>query len=592
MNTELEYLARALSEQETVVIVQTLSFAGQLLRRSIKYISDNADRYGMNKSAIMNGFRLPIDYLHPEDRDDFVSAILAAREEGTNYSYRARLVGDNGKLHTVDFRIIFLSISEGETEIEYIIQDAESKAVSMESRVEQEIATVKVEKPAIAEPAVSDADMNHVLNVLAENNLAEFFQNISCAFNLYSSIVDGKGRILTRPVGPESFLGDFYDLFERPHYRELFRRLKKRVQDEGEPFISDMGNGNPDNLISAAPIYVEGNHVATWLLCAYDRKQAEDLKVIYKKQWDIADNVSSYMVKINTSIQKAEKLKKLEADTETHIRQKEIISDAIMNISDGMGCISRLFEAAGNEMKVDYIAMFGLTSPDSSTYEYKRAWFSHGRNKTVIDSTWNTGRYAEEYDTIKKKGCLIIDNKNMTNRIRVGIFRGNVRAVMIFPVNVDEKESAYIVFCENKAERTWTENDIAFAKEVSATAGRIIRYATGAENTDEANKTLLDIYNYLNVGVFIKDDQSGRVVFSNRTMNNMLGYEFTGTDSSVIIAHTGGSMGFGESGDRNKVTNWRKYIETLVKIVDITEIKIKWLNGEPASVYIVRPVEE
>ena len=112
MNTELEYLARALSEQETVVIVQTLSFAGQLLRRSIKYISDNADRYGMNKSAIMNGFRLPIDYLHPEDRDDFVSAILAAREEGTNYSYRARLVGDNGKLHTVDFRIIFLSIRD------------------------------------------------------------------------------------------------------------------------------------------------------------------------------------------------------------------------------------------------------------------------------------------------------------------------------------------------------------------------------------------------------------------------------------------------------------------------------------------------
>ncbi|MBQ6230210.1 MAG: hypothetical protein IJJ74_03730 [Eubacterium sp.] len=588
MNTELEYIIRALEEQQTVVIVQTVTFAGQLLRRSIKYISNNADRYGMNKSAIMNGFRLPIDYLHPEDREDFVSALMAAREAGTNYSYRARLVGDNGMLHTVDFRIIFLSIGESETDIEYIIHDAETKTVNTESKVEKEI-EVKEKEPGSEAAA---ADTEHVLNVLAENNLAEFFQNISCAFNLYSSIVDVKGRILTRPVGPESFLGDFYDLFERPHYRELYRRLRKRVQDEGEPFITDMGNGNPDNLISAAPIYVEDKYVATWLLCAYDRKQAEDLKAIYKKQWAIADNVSTYMVKINTSVQKAEKLKKLEEDTEKHIRQKEIISDAIMNISGGMACISNLFEAAGTEMKVDYIAMFGLTSPESDTYEYKRAWFSHGRNKTVIDSTWKTGRYPEEYDTIRKKGCLIIDNKNMTNRVRVGIFRGNVRAVMIYPAVIDEKESAYIVFCENQAERTWTENDIAFAKEVSETVGRILRYTNGEENADEANKTLLDIYNYLSVGIFIKDDQSGRVVFSNRTMNNMLGYDFTGGDSSVIIAHSGNAMGFGDNDDRNKVTNWRKYIESLVKIVDITEIRIKWLNGEPASVYIVRPVEE
>ena len=122
--------------------------------------------------------------------------------------------------------------------------------------------------------------------------------------------------------------------------------------------------------------------------------------------------------------------------------------------------------------------------------------------------------------------------------------------------------------------------------------GRILRYTNGEENADEANKTLLDIYNYLSVGIFIKDDQSGRVVFSNRTMNNMLGYDFTGGDSSVIIAHSGNAMGFGDNDDRNKVTNWRKYIESLVKIVDITEIRIKWLNGEPASVYIVRPVEE
>lgn len=585
MGSEFDYVARALTEQGTVVLVQSLFFSGQLLRRSIKYISDNAGVIGMNKTAIMSGFRLPIDYVHPEDREEFVNTITVARESGVNFAYSLRIVGDDGKLRTVEFRVIFLSNGENETEVEYLIHDAENRAVrtdSIETKISKEVAEEKVDKP----------NTDHVLDVLAENNLADFFQNISCAFNLYSSIVDNKGRILTRPVGPEGFLGDFYDLFERPHYRELFRRLKKRVQDEGEPFISDMGNGNPDNLISAAPIYVEDRLVATWLLCAYDKKQAEDLRVIYKKQWDIADNVSTYMIKINTSVQKAEKLKKLEQDIERQIRRKEIISDAITKLTDGMTGISSLFEAAGTEMKVDYIAMFGRTSPDSDTFEYKRAWFSHGRNKTVIDSTWNTRRYAEEYDIIKKNGCLIIDHKNMTNRIRVGIFHGNVRAVMILPVIIDGQDVAYIVFCENQAERTWTDYDIAFAKEVTDAASRIIRFATGEESADQANKTLLDIYNYLSVGIFIKDDQSGKVIFSNRTMNNMLGYDFTGGDSRIIVAHSGNTMGFGETTDRNRVTNWRKYIDSLVKIVDITEIRIKWLNGEPASVYIVRPVDE
>lgn len=585
MGSEFDYVARALTEQGTVVLVESLFFSGQLLRRSIKYISDNAGVIGMNKTAIMSGFRLPIDYVHPEDREEFVNTITVAMESGVNFAYTLRIVGDDGKLRTVEFRVIFLSNGENETEVEYLIHDAENRAVrtdSIETKISKEVAEEKVDK----------SNTDHVLDVLAENNLAEFFQNISCAFNLYSSIVDNKGRILTRPVGPEGFLGDFYDLFERPHYRELFRRLKKRVQDEGEPFISDMGNGNPDNLISAAPIYVEDRLVATWLLCAYDKKQAEDLRVIYKKQWDIADNVSTYMIKINTSAQKAEKLKKLEQDIERQIRRKEIISDAITKLTDGMTGISSLFEAAGTEMKVDYIAMFGRTSPDSDTFEYKRAWFSHGRNKTVIDSTWNTRRYAEEYDIIKKKGCLIIDHKNMTNRIRVGIFHGNVRAVMILPVIIDGQDVAYIVFCENQAERTWTDDDIAFAKEVTDVASRIIRFATGEESADQANKTLLDIYNYLSVGIFIKDDQSGKVIFSNRTMNNMLGYDFTGGDSRIIVAHSGNTMGFGETTDRNRVTNWRKYIDSLVKIVDITEIRIKWLNGEPASVYIVRPVDE
>ena len=89
----------------------------------------------------------------------------------------------------------------------------------------------------------------------------------------------------------------------------------------------------------------------------------------------------------------------------------------------------------------------------------------------------------------------------------------------------------------------------------------------------------------------VKDDKTGKVLFSNRTLNELIGYDFTGKDSAILIPPTGGVTGYPDSRNQDNVTNWRKYIDSLVKIVDVTEIKIKWLRGEPATVYIVRPVE-
>ena len=67
MNSEYGYISHALNKEKLVVIVQKISFSGFSIRRKIEFVSDNADLFGMNTSAMKNGLRLPVDYRQEQE---------------------------------------------------------------------------------------------------------------------------------------------------------------------------------------------------------------------------------------------------------------------------------------------------------------------------------------------------------------------------------------------------------------------------------------------------------------------------------------------------------------------------------------------
>ena len=125
----------------------------------------------------------------------------------------------------------------------------------------------------------------------------------------------------------------------------------------------------------------------------------------------------------------------------------------------------------------------------------------------------------------------------------------------------------------------------------------MLENAEGDDNIRKVNKHLIETYNNFKVGVFIRDAYSGEVLFSNAKMNEMLGYDFKGGDSRVILTDlhdrydniTGMRKPFIT---KEKVVNWRSYIQRLDDIMDITEVQIEWLKGEPASLIILRKAKD
>ena len=99
------------------------------------------------------------------------------------------------------------------------------------------------------------------------------------------------------------------------------------------------------------------------------------------------------------------------------------------------------------------------------------------------------------------------------------------------------------------------------------------------------------------MGIYVRDAFSGEVLFSNEKMNSLMGRDFTGGNSKELLTDLHDRFD-NISGMRkpfitnNKVATWRKYIQKLDMIMDITEINIEWLNGEPASLVMLRKAKD
>ena len=186
---------------------------------------------------------------------------------------------------------------------------------------------------------------------------------------------------------------------------------------------------------------------------------------------------------------------------------------------------------------------------------------------------------------------LVIDKKNMTNQMRVQIFKGNVRAVMVFPLNVAGEFQGRLVFIENSKERIWSEDEIVFAKEITKMISRDLTIEKRFNTCDESSKIITGIFESLPDMILVRNVESGRTLYINPALRLKLGYDMTGQNSFSMIPSVNDEyegLG-GEESLYSKSAKYKRYIDKLDGIYDITEHFLMWEDGERASVLIIRP---
>ena len=213
MILENKYLRKAIAKAGYVVLV--ISYQLDEKKNKVLYISPNADIIGMNTDLLKKGFKLAEDYIHPEDRGKVIKTIKEAiRARIDSYSQEMRIVGDNGMLHYVKADITVNDEGNDSVTAEYYIKDVTEKR-------KNKLASKGISK---YKKLANGESKNIDLKARAEKDRLPFFMEEFARINgLYSAFVDYDGNTVFPPTGPATNLGNFYDLFETPAYREYYK---------------------------------------------------------------------------------------------------------------------------------------------------------------------------------------------------------------------------------------------------------------------------------------------------------------------------------------------------------------------------------
>ena len=571
MTNEERYLTSALKEAQSFVIVLGLEDHGAR-RKKIRYISPNAEVFGINVEALMKGYKAPEDYIHFEDRSDFIDALNYAYTDRKSFSYALRMIGDDGVLRDI---VCSINIDPGEAtdDIVFLARTKDSRTSAVDSDIE--------------------FNLKFEVKMLMNSKVDEMFSLISELFGLYSSIVDMEGNRFITAGGSGEHMGTFYDMFENPMYTPLFENIKSLIlSNSEEPIFLEMDDGIPESRISAAPIKLDDKVVGIWLLCAYDTEGAVRLKEMHEMHLKAAEDISDHMYRYCVSDKLFSEILNLKARIKVETERHRILEKFVDDYSkDYEVALHDVLQNIGECLNTDFVAFY--RADDTGKLNVNDYWYAGGYDSNDVERFVNIGIMACGQESMENR---IVDNSNITNKIRVDLFRGDARAAIVVPFEDYNNAVGRIAIIEKNKERVWHEEEISFVngfanvvKSLSCMSDVKVRYKV-------ANTTYLDMYNNVNVPIFIKDKKTGIVLFSNDCLNQLLGYNFMGKDSRVFIPEDNRALfsDMGDIPDTDKVekSKWQRYLKEYNAVVDIIEADVDWITGETARMYIINKAEK
>lgn len=604
MVIENKYLRKAIEKTKYIVLVKR--YIIDMPGSSLVYVSPNASEIGMNVEMLNKGMKLSEDYIYPSDREMVMKTIHNAIDNRVqDYVHEYRMVGDDGVLRQVRVNICIEVVSEEENtyEVEFYIRDIsaekeEEKQAEIKRAIEEPNRRMQISPTGSL--VISKLDNPGMIPQIQKMEM--IMSGFSQLTNLYSVFVDENGKVESTPVGPATDLGDFYDLFETPTYKEFFKTMKEEVLAEMKPhIIFDREEGGYGKL-AMAPIFVGDNLQGFWVLGSYTPDETEHLEEIYELHWTTAELVSDFLLQSYNSIVESAKSRGAGKKLREELARQSIVNNALSKINSKLSedveqVIGETLREVALHMDLDRMFLYTFDKDNPKAFSLRSYFDVSGEMPSDDILTLLPERLYLVVDAIKRgNGCCMLDRTNMTQRDVINLMRYNFRAEIAYPIYLEGRLYGILIFAESKSERIWTKEELRFSQSISLLIQNMLENADGDDNVRNVNKHLIETYNSFHEGIFIRDLYTGYVFFSNKALNDMLGYDLTGGDSRKILKNLRDKFehmdGVRKDIAGRKITNWCSYVPALDEIMDITEVPIEWLQGGAATMIIMKKAKD
>ena len=592
-NSENAYLSNAITKMKNVLIVKSY----QAGKRTLRYISPNANFIGMNADALRKGYKLTEDYIHPEDRDNVLDAVYQAIANSVaNYVQVYRMVRDDGKQIWVESEVMINRISDGEAEISFLLTD-----ITARKNMEKEIAATLEETETTLDNATSSSVDCSATGISSfgthDKNMISEFQMLQDALsknaNYYTLVLDEDGKQLTTPAGPDCDMGLFYDLVERPLYKEKFATVVERVKDQHVPISISLDVDGMEVHMVFAPLMIEDKVIAYWMLTSFSRDGARILGDVTENQWILAGSIVKHYYSKDVVQKESKNRKVAELQLRKEQTERRVIEDIIASmVRERDMALNEMCHKIGAYLCVENIAIY-LESKEKGKIETCFAWNQSDEDTTFFDiMELSKSEYGVVKESFKKNPLLIADTKGDDLFLRE-IAKRTDKAIAIHKMELASGTQGYVVLGDDNRSREFDAMELHFIKVIATVFGNFISHRQKRTSPDVVKSGLLESYDHIRDAVFVKDNRTGEIIFANKAADKLFGYSIVNMRASDVVndqmeqyRNIGGVKK--RFIDNRKVTKWQTYMKELDQIMNIVEVHMETLYGEDWNLFVLK----
>lgn len=579
---ENQYLRVAIEQSNSVVLVKR--FLNK--KGTVKYVSSNAAAMGIDVEALQKGRKLFTDYVLPEDRDMINGILMNAQKiPVSNYVNKCRIQGEDGCIRWVKFCISVKTLDEYMYDVELLMNDVTEESCHEENLLQNQkaleekldyVMTGQAQKPdQLLEEFLTMEEMQEFLEAFAMNN------------QLYAVVVNAKGKRLSNPAGPMIRMGEFYDMLENPKYRGKIDEAL-RVSEERKRFcVLELEDNYFEKQLGAIPMVIRDRVAANCLVCAFDEEGVTRLH----NSIESLQKMIEIMVKAGFDNHYLEvdsrKSRLAERTMSEELEGQLILARAFAHMrNDASATVQEIIQKACELLHLSSGAVY-YGSNGEGVYTCMEKWAAEEAVRNGYpEQSFRMAELCQQNEVLANGGYIIYEPKAAQPQMEYMMTQTQSRSMIIFGLVVNDEIYGGMIF-GSQDKRLFLEREISYCQDVVDIIQGILTRKQNTHNSYALNRSLMNAYNFVTECVFIKDAQTGKVLFANEATETVFGMDITGMDSRAFLSEPipvytrEGVLPVGD-------IKWQGYIQKINKIMDIQELSIEWTNGEDARIVIMR----
>ena len=257
------------------------------------YVSPNISQYGIRIHDIWEGNSGLKRLLSEEDYEEIQNKMWGAINTGaTSYKCRFHVKNNEGRIIWVHSDNMVTYEADDSIRIETVLMDITDERQREKSISEENIKLKGQLDAVLQEEEIDETDFVHTFSSDVMQEIVETFSKLS---GLYAAAVDRSGKLICPPQGPMTYMGEFYDIFDYPKYKQIMKEACEKKMQEIVPNFVELSQKVSGAKFVLLPILVKEYHIATFVVGCYTKEQYEHLQ-------DVLGSVISYVKSISDNV--------------------------------------------------------------------------------------------------------------------------------------------------------------------------------------------------------------------------------------------------------------------------------------------------